>query len=152
MLVSTLDFHSQAAKWFYTAHQTAQLPINLSLEIIDLCLYILKACSMCTPQNYLLLSPCTASTSFSNTGHPESLLPDPAGEHKSINFLVPLLSLPGGNDIDDALRILRSCNMACFPVTYSDSLKETRLQIISNTGIIMAEMISDLREACYLIF
>ena len=64
MLIPILDFHSQAAKWFYMAHQRAQLPINLSLKIIDLCLYMFMAYSMCVPQNYLLLSLRESSISF----------------------------------------------------------------------------------------
>ena len=94
MLISILDFHSQAAKWFYMAHQIAQLPINLSSKIIDLCLYMFMAYSMCVPQNYLLLSLCESSISFLSVCHHEGLLPDPAWECKSIHFLVPLLNFP----------------------------------------------------------
>ena len=63
------------------------------------------------------------------------------------SLLGSFAEVPRSNDIDDVVRILTSCNKACFPVIYFDSLKETGLQIFSNTRIFIAELISDLREA-----
>ena len=119
------------------AHQIAQLPINLSLKIIDLpfnlslkiidlclytfdlCLYTFMAYSMCVPQNYLLLSLRESSISFLSACHHEGLLPDPAWECKSIHFLVPLLNFPEAMTLMTWLRFL---GLATWHVSQSSIL------------------------------